>query len=434
MLYRRPDNRQTQKRGFRTKRDAQLFLASVELDKSRGVYIDPSRGRILLSEWIDSWLAGRADLRPTTRERVEGIVERFVRPELGAYPLTEIQHSTVQRWAAALSSSQGPASVRKCVNVLSGALEEAVADGRLVANPARGLKLPKVTSGGKRYLTHEQVRQLAEAVDAIGGGQQNGAANGYGTLIRVLAYCGLRWGELSGLRVGDVDFRRSRLEVRHTVVEVGGKQIESTPKDYESRSIPVPASIMRELAVVTAGKEPGAPVFSGARRESWLRGRVFRRGWFDRAAAAIGVEGLTPHELRHTAASLAISAGANVKAVQRMLGHASAAVTLDVYSDLFDNDLDAVSAALDRMITQDPVAISLPLAPLAGHGEGPRPVKHLVAGLNSTAPPARFELAPLPPEGSALSPELWGPKGRPRLSGPSVPLPAARAAHGRISR
>jgi len=54
-----------------------------------------------------------------------------------------------------------------------------------------------------------------------------------------------------------------------------------------------------------------------------------------------------PHEMRHTEASLAISAGANVKAVQRMLGHASAAVTLDVYSDLFDSDLDPVSAALD---------------------------------------------------------------------------------------
>jgi integrase len=56
---------------------------------------------------------------------------------------------------------------------------------------------------------------------------------------------------------------------------------------------------------------------------------------------------ITPHSLRHTAASLAISAGATVLAVQRMLGHASAAMTLDVYSDLFDDDLDAVADALD---------------------------------------------------------------------------------------
>ena len=56
---------------------------------------------------------------------------------------------------------------------------------------------------------------------------------------------------------------------------------------------------------------------------------------------------MTPHDLRHTAASLAVSAGANVKAVQRMLGHASAAMTLDVYADLFDDDLDAVAIALN---------------------------------------------------------------------------------------
>lgn len=57
---------------------------------------------------------------------------------------------------------------------------------------------------------------------------------------------------------------------------------------------------------------------------------------------------MTIHDLRHTAASLAVSAGANIKAVQRMLGHASAAMTLDVYADLFDDDLDEVAEVLDK--------------------------------------------------------------------------------------
>jgi integrase len=70
-----------------------------------------------------------------------------------------------------------------------------------------------------------------------------------------------------------------------------------------------------------------------------LRNLNFRRDYFDRAATDAGLAGLTPCELRHTAASLAVSAGANVKAVQRMLGHASAAMTLDVYAGLFDDDL-----------------------------------------------------------------------------------------------
>nr|WP_205751916.1 tyrosine-type recombinase/integrase [Cryptosporangium phraense] len=74
----------------------------------------------------------------------------------------------------------------------------------------------------------------------------------------------------------------------------------------------------------------------------------FRRRSFDKAATAIGLPGLTPHELRHTAASLAVSAGANVKAVQQMLGHASAAMTLDVYAGLFDDDLDTLADRLDE--------------------------------------------------------------------------------------
>ena len=78
-----------------------------------------------------------------------------------------------------------------------------------------------------------------------------------------------------------------------------------------------------------------------------LRINNFRTRCFDPAAARAGLPGLTPHELRHTAASLAVSAGANVKAVQRLLGHASASMTLDVYSGLFDDDLEAVADLLD---------------------------------------------------------------------------------------
>ncbi|MGV0157137.1 tyrosine-type recombinase/integrase [Rhodococcus sp. GB-02] len=78
-------------------------------------------------------------------------------------------------------------------------------------------------------------------------------------------------------------------------------------------------------------------------------------GWFDKAVSAAGVPRVTPHDLRDTAASLAVSAGANVKALQKMLGHASAAMTLDVYTDLFDDDLDAVGLALSEARTKSGV-------------------------------------------------------------------------------
>lgn len=90
-----------------------------------------------------------------------------------------------------------------------------------------------------------------------------------------------------------------------------------------------------------------------SRKGAVLRNLNFRRDVFDRAARAAGPDGLTPHELRHTAASLAVSAGARVKSVQRMLGHSSAAMTLDVYSGLFDDDLDAVADRMDEAFTRN---------------------------------------------------------------------------------
>jgi integrase len=110
----------------------------------------------------------------------------------------------------------------------------------------------------------------------------------------------------------------------------------------------MPRFLADDLATHVAGSSPDELVFVGA-RGGVLRNLNFRRDVFDRAATAAGLEGLTPHELRHTAASLAVASGASVKAVQRMLGHASAAMTLDVNAGLFEDDLDGVADRMDAL-------------------------------------------------------------------------------------
>ena len=120
-----------------------------------------------------------------------------------------------------------------------------------------------------------------------------------------------------------------------------------TPKTHQHRSVPIPRSLVDDLAAHLAGRGPDDLVFASPRGAP-LRNQNFRARVFGPAAVAIGIPELTPHDLRHTAASLAVQAGANVKAVQRMLGHASAAMTLDVYAGLFGDDLDAVAERLDE--------------------------------------------------------------------------------------
>ena len=214
-------------------------------------------------------------------------------------------------------------------------METAVRSKRLSSNPAIGVKLPRVGKPEKTFLTHDQVTALADA------------AGEWRTVILVLAFCGLRWGELAALRVGRVDTMRRRINVAESVTEPDGKLVWGDPKNHQRRSVPIPKFLVDELDVLKAGKGPKDLMFTGA-RGGVLRNGNFRRDIFNVAAVKAGLDGLTPHELRHTAASLAISSGANVKAVQRMLGHASAAMTLDVYAGLFDDDLDGLADRMDE--------------------------------------------------------------------------------------
>jgi integrase len=211
----------------------------------------------------------------------------------------------------------------------------------LSRNPCDGVKLPKRPYADRGYLTHAQVVALAGAVD------RNAA------VVRFLAYTGLRWGEMAALRVQDFDMLRRRVNISRSVTESGGL-VWSTPKTWERRSVPFPASLAKELAALMVGKDRDALVFTdlrgGVLRNSNWRARVFAPAVAACQKADKSFPTITPHDLRHTAASLAISAGANVKAVQRMLGHAKASMTLDVYADLFDTDLDAVAVELDAAI------------------------------------------------------------------------------------
>ena len=322
-------------RHFVRRADAQRWIDSVTTAVQTGTYVDPARAKVLLDAVAKQWFAGKINLRPTTQARYESALQVHVLPRWGSTQLDRIEHGEIQAWLAELSAAgQSGASVRKAHGVLSAILELAVRDRRLPSNPAAGTNLPEMNERRRRYLTAGQVEELAVA------------AHKGRLVVLVLAYCGLRWSELAALRVENVELLRRRLDIAQAVTEVnGGKLVWNTPKNHERRTVPIPRFLVDEIAAHLPGRGRNELVFP-APEGGVLRNRNARRSWFDAAATAIGEAGLTPHELRHTAASLAVSAGANVKAVQRMLGHASAAMTLDRYADLFDDDLDAVAERL----------------------------------------------------------------------------------------
>lgn len=256
--------------------------------------------------------------------------------------------------SASLHQTQGAS-----YGVLASILDDAVHDRRIASNPARGAKvgLPrKMRKQRYTYLAHAQVEAMAAS------------AGQHATLVRTLAYTGIRWAEAVGLRAENVDVGRGRLWIEDNAVEVNSVFIEGTPKSGRSRWVPVPRFLVPELLERTRGLDRRDLVFPGTDGGFMKRTRASRgsKSWFRTAAAAAGAPSLTPHDLRHTAASLAVQAGANVKIIQRMLGHASAAMTLDIYADLFDKDLDLVSDAMDRARQKE-----LVVRMLSPGGEGP---------------------------------------------------------------
>lgn len=356
--YRTPDHKQTSKRGFTTKRDAELFLASIDVAIAKGEFIDPASARATVGDLGRDWLAVKeATLKPSSYRALADAWRVYVEPRWGSTQVSAVRHSAVAEWVRQLTAGTAPTKrassaraarldgrpksatvVIRAHGVLLQILDVALRDRRISHNPAAGVGMPRKSRKPHRYLTHAEVDALAAAA----GGER-------GTVVLVAAYTGLRWGELTGLRVRDVDMLRRRLQVSENAVRVGAEVHVGTPKTHERRSVGFPAFLALPIAQLCEGKSRDDLVFGGG-LEHLQRPRTSggSRSWFVRALDDAGLERMTIHDLRHTAASLAIASGANVKAVQRMLGHASAAMTLDVYADLFDDDVDTVSAALDH--------------------------------------------------------------------------------------
>lgn len=148
--------------------------------------------------------------------------------------------------------------------------------------------------------------------------------------------------------------QNNRLKVRLSWVRSGRDHFEGAPKTWEVRDVPVPQQVMSAIKEQCKGKGPEDLVFTAPSGGHLREQSAKNHGWYARALRDSGVPTLTCHDLRHTAASIAISSGANVKAVQHMLGHKNAAMTwipMQIYyADLFDTDLDDVATSISSKI------------------------------------------------------------------------------------
>jgi len=193
------------------------------------------------------------------------------------------------------------------------------------------------------FIDAAQVSRLADA-----------AGPQWDTLIYLLAYTGIRWGEVVALRRSRIDLERSRIEIAESVSEVAGALHFTETKTFRSRTLVLPQFLTARLRAHMAAHTapwPDALLFT-APAGGPLRNTNFRRRVWAPAVAEAGLpEGLRIHDMRHTCSALLIAAGAHPKAIQMQLGHTSARFTLDRYGHLYPSSLERVARTLEEIHT-----------------------------------------------------------------------------------
>ena len=330
-----PNGRQ-QSKSFLRKADAERWLREELARIDHGLWVDRGAGEVSFTDWSVGWLEG-LDLKPSTRANYESNLRSRILPRFGAVRISRITPADVRSWMTELrASGLSAASVRQARQILGAALEVAVNDGILHRNAVDPVSPPSVRPRRQLFLTEIELTRLA-----VAAGQRQATM---GSLIRLLGWTGLRWGEVVALRSRHLDVNRRRIHVVEAATEVAGKLEWGSPKTHESRTVVVPRFVIEGLPV----GEPNALVFT-APKGGPLRTSNFRRDVWHPACQTSGMpEGLLVHDLRDTAASLMIASGASIKAVQRALGHASAKMTLDTYGGLFEEDLEELANRLER--------------------------------------------------------------------------------------
>ncbi len=331
----------------KTRAEAAEKLTKAMSDRDGGLLFDA--GNLKLGEYLDAWLPGVRDtVRPRTFERYEQIVRDHLKPPLGRVRMKSLTPAHVrQLYREKLDEGLSPRTVQYVHTTLHKALKQAVMDGLVPRNVTEAVKSPKPVRKEVRPLTSDQARTFLETVQG----------DPHEALYVVALHCGLRQGELLGLRWEDVDLEARSLSVRRTL---------SITKDGPTFAAPKTAKSRRNVRITNRAAD-ALKTHRKNQNEERLR---MGTGWSDRGLVFPGEKGqplrhntltvkfkkllaradlpsIRFHDLRHTCATMHLKMGSHPKKVQELLGHATIAITLDTYSHVLPGMGDELADAMD---------------------------------------------------------------------------------------
>lgn len=369
-----PGGKQRQKL-FARQVDAEAFIASLEDDIRSDRYIDPSQRERPFREVAEAWLKSKKRIKGSSKFRYRSELDRYVLPKWGDWIVGNISREHIDDWISELQAGtaphvfdsgdhlkkkraprpMSPSYLRHVAGAtFGGPLRYAVAEQWIGRNPLARVELPREEvdlESDLPSLSYGDIEALADTALDLTENPSDPA------LIRTLSSSGPRIGEASGLKIKDLDLENTRARIHRTwTVDEHGKRTLGSVKTWEKRWLPLAEHAAEEIARITHKRDPEDFVFLSPRGQA-IDGRNWRNRVWEKTKTAAGlVASYSVHDLRHVAATNAIRAGADVKLVQRMLGHKDATETLNTYSHLWP---DRVSEVMTAIETQRKKALGL---------------------------------------------------------------------------
>ena len=325
--------------------DAKNYLRQLGADEINGISIDPDAGRETVGRFARRWADGQP-WRESSRDRMNHIIDSQIVPKFGNTALRSVRPSDVQSWVGQMTASGlAPSTVESYFRCFASIMRAAVRDDLVRRSPCDKISLPQREDNHASIvpLTSEEVHSLAGAV-----------SDRYRALVLVSAGLGLRQGEACGLTVDRVHFLKREVVIdRQLISPAKGPVRFGPPKTRSSRrTIALPDSVGEVLASHIDTYPPGDDGLIFTSRTGAALRRSTWNSVFSSAAKVVGLNA-SSHDLRHHCASLLISSGCSVKAVQRFLGHKNASETLDTYGHLWPGDDDRIRTAIDAGLLRD---------------------------------------------------------------------------------
>ena len=321
-----------------TQKEVRQKLAQITASIDKGTYQAPNK--ITVSAWMEEWLTTFCEgkVKPLTLQSYRASIKNHIVPAIGAMELQAVKGTYIQRLYNSMTrAGLSGKTVKNTSAIMHKAFGVALKQGIIVANPCDAAELPKAEHKEIRPLADSEIPRFLAAID--GSPMRNAFA--------LCLFAGLREGECLGLSWKQVDFERGRITVSQQLQKVrtegkGEYQITPSTKSGKPRTVeppPIAFAYLRAERVkqmenrLKAGSiwsNPNDLVFTDEAGGHYAIYTFYKR--FKAIAASIGRPDARPHDLRHTAATVAIASGADVKSVQELLGHATASFTLNVYA------------------------------------------------------------------------------------------------------